>query len=69
MLKPIKLIRLTRKLLRKHGDFRSRSGTCIFCEEDYTNPHKPGCEMLLFYRYANVKRNPEGSDFKDDIQD
>lgn len=55
MIRPIKLIRLVQKLLHKYGDFRSRAGTCMFCEEDYINPHKPDCEMLLFYRYANVK--------------
>lgn len=55
MLRPIKLIRLVRKLLREDGDMRSRGGTCIFCERDYLEPHKPDCDMLLLYRYANIK--------------
>ncbi len=53
ILRPFKLVRLIRKLLDEYGDFRSRAGTCIFCEEDYINPHKEDCEMLLIYRYAN----------------
>lgn len=56
MFRPIKLIRLVQRLLRMYGDFRSRAGTCIFCERDYTQPHEPDCDMLLFYQYANVER-------------
>ncbi len=49
----LKILKMIRKIAK--DDMQSRSGTCLFCEEDYTKEHLVDCEWLKLQKLLGTR--------------